>query len=537
MSPLSTAMRRRCEIAELTEGCVADARVPRFLQAVCAICLTYADFPPRPFPSEEIPALASPGAERALKETELWDAGGVTCASLAQDGVQEMSDMALELLLQPSSHLQHGCPIAWWSAVLVNLQYSLVLEPLRAFANTVRIAMEWFATEVPMFDLYPFPFWSVQRSLAQEISFHMRFLGTHHFMCASSDEEKSRSIGKFSKRAELEAKECAVSRSTAAIIERCEAGLAGLKKNLGIFAVMAIDEEETSAVPLSGLPKHNVSISDIDCPSESARDAFEALMEEQKGTEWPRATSETFEQYHARATSASETATPVDGIGCESATAEWAQDNADLHKCVLVTALERLRLQPGARVLDWGSGCGHKLSWATQMYAIEGLGIDLVGESVDWARKHSLGKYCHVDGRHLSWLPRDYFDVVISFAALKHLPAEQQCEVMMELVTHVRPGGEMWFGWNTPNIGPESQDETKHPELRREEFWSECFVHASNSQLWVEADISVVFEIIPEAYLFVSDRIQVKTFLFNAPAYSLFITRTSRALQRPLTLA
>ena len=75
----------------------------------------------------------------------------------------------------------------------------------------------------------------------------------------------------------------------------------------------------------------------------------------------------------------------ADGEGCEQASAEWKEDLGGFHKCILVTVAEILQLRPGERLLDWGSGCGHKLTWANQLYGTHGLGIDLVASSVRWA--------------------------------------------------------------------------------------------------------------------------------------------------------
>merc|ERR1719329_366065 len=81
------------------------------------------------------------------------------------------------------------------------------------------------------------------------------------------------------------------------------------------------------------------------------------------------------------------------GLGCETPGAEWKKDLGIFHKCILIVILERLHLPPRARVLDWGTGCGHKLTWAQQLYDIDGLGLELVEENVRWARQHSTGKY------------------------------------------------------------------------------------------------------------------------------------------------
>merc|ERR1712031_94128 len=91
------------------------------------------------------------------------------------------------------------------------------------------------------------------------------------------------------------------------------------------------------------------------------------------------------------------------GLGCEDPTAEWHEDLGVYHKCILIVVLERLQLPPQAKVLDWGTGCGHKLSWASRLFDIDGMGLDIVNESVFWAQEHSIGHFCRVDGRFVEW--------------------------------------------------------------------------------------------------------------------------------------
>ena len=68
-------------------------------------------------------------------------------------------------------------------------------------------------------------------------------------------------------------------------------------------------------------------------------------------------------------------------------------------------------------------------------------------ESVDWAKKHSLGKFCAVDGKTMSWIPTGTFDAVISMAALYHLAVEDECPTLKEMVRVTKPGGNVFVGW------------------------------------------------------------------------------------------
>lgn len=132
----------------------------------------------------------------------------------------------------------------------------------------------------------------------------------------------------------------------------------------------------------------------------------------------------------------------------------WSVGNVwwSLHKCIVVALFRTwlAYLRPGDLVLDWGSGCGHKLSWANRLFGVEGLGVELVKATAAWARRHSAGTHCHADGRDLSWIPSGSFDAVISFAALYHLHGREQCDVVGQLVEKLRPGGRAWLGWMAP---------------------------------------------------------------------------------------
>lgn len=87
---------------------------------------------------------------------------------------------------------------------------------------------------------------------------------------------------------------------------------------------------------------------------------------------------------------------------------------ADRHKCITVAVAKHLNMLPNHVVLDWGSGCGHKLTWLKQLFGVDGIGIDIVKGNVEWAQRFSAGKFCHADGNDLSWFPEAYVDFVIS---------------------------------------------------------------------------------------------------------------------------
>ncbi|CAE7940464.1 NMT3, partial [Symbiodinium sp. KB8] len=189
------------------------------------------------------------------------------------------------------------------------------------------------------------------------------------------------------------------------------------------------------------------------------------------------------------------------GQGCEEPSSEWHKDLRPLHKCVFVVIMERLQLPPGALVLDWGAGCGHKLTWAAQLYDLRGVGIDIVPDNIRWAREHSMGIFCQMDGRFLSWIPDDTLDAVISYAALMHLEPDDQCLTVLTLVEKVRVGGRLWFGWNAPLI--RSLEELVQFPESDPKFWNECFATASARKVpWSTGHVAIQWETVLENYLF-----------------------------------
>mmetsp|Transcript_29473 Transcript_29473/g.75521 ORF Transcript_29473/g.75521 Transcript_29473/m.75521 type:complete len:173 (-) Transcript_29473:170-688(-) len=108
---------------------------------------------------------------------------------------------------------------------------------------------------------------------------------------------------------------------------------------------------------------------------------------------------------------------------------------------------------PGQTVLDWGSGCGHMLSWFKMLFDVDGFGVEYTEAASTWSSKYSLGHTCRTDGRNLSFIPDAMFDHVVSEASLLHLASyEELCSTVGQLVRKLRPGGSAFFGWNRPHL-------------------------------------------------------------------------------------
>ncbi|CAJ1399833.1 unnamed protein product [Effrenium voratum] len=204
-------------------------------------------------------------------------------------------------------------------------------------------------------------------------------------------------------------------------------------------------------------------------------------------------------------------------LQCQDSRGMWHEAMSDVHKCVLITVAHWLRFRPKELVLDWGSGCGHKLSWAKMLFDVDGLGVEIQEPAARWAQRHSAGKFCHGDGRNLSWVPEDTFDHVISYASIYHLEREEQCSVGIQLVRKLKVGGRAFLGWN------------HGPNMSNWE-WLMCFrdSHSLAKENGLAGGVEVDFDAVEDGYLFppharvLEDK---RSFLYQYPAYSIFLTR------------
>ena len=86
---------------------------------------------------------------------------------------------------------------------------------------------------------------------------------------------------------------------------------------------------------------------------------------------------------------------------CNAGNGVWGGDYSDSYWCLMEWA-GREHYAVGDRVLDWGSGCGHKASWMRIHFGVDVYGLDLGAGAVEWANSHSLG---HISARRTarSW--------------------------------------------------------------------------------------------------------------------------------------
>jgi len=441
-----------------------------------------------------------------------------------EDEKNSFADLALEVIMYGA--MANPCTLGFVAGYLITVQYSAANSPfelpeaLLMWADTVFRSGDGF-------DLAPYPFWSELRPLGAQIRFHMRFFSVHLHTCNDQPEQSEAQRGLSVLRASHTKPECAcASRSTdMQLVKRCRRSRRAQKHPGMRGHISGATAGHTQEWPpeLPALPDS------IQCPDAAAQEDFERRLANKRaalGSKQKEMEDRVQSAKNKYTDRANVNATYEVGMGCESLTAEWRQDLSMYHKCILVVVMERLQLPPGALVLDWGSGCGHKLGWASQLFGTQGLGIDVVADNVAWAKAHSAGKYCHVDGRFVEWLPDDAFDGIISYAALAHLDPIDQCDVLGDLIGKLRVGGHAWFGWNAPGIWHNNTALEKQWMLPMDMAWTLCFDRMSRDHpRWRASELRVAWETIEEAFLFPAEFSASETYLYWYPAYSLFLTR------------
>jgi ubiquinone/menaquinone biosynthesis C-methylase UbiE len=174
----------------------------------------------------------------------------------------------------------------------------------------------------------------------------------------------------------------------------------------------------------------------------------------------------------------------------------------------------RLGFFPGARVLDLGSGCGHFLTWARAYFGVEGYGLDITPEALEWAQKRSAGKFCHGDVQDISWVPEESFDFVISYGVANFLGRSGMCRFVRNALRKLKPTGRAWFGMLNVNT---------LINVLQEDEWEDClqrFFHDDPQPLF-----PVQLRTEEDYLLFVPSYERSRSFQFLPPAHSLFVDR------------
>ncbi|CAE7700820.1 unnamed protein product, partial [Symbiodinium microadriaticum] len=370
-------------------------------------------------------------------------------------------DAALQLAKHATSlenHQSFQCAPGILSAMIIISQYFLIEQPsedLTQFLGAVA-------------SLAPFPFYTSQYSR------YANMVPVNLLMCNEEQQRSPKAFNRFVPRVHAEdSGMCGMVYTDDQLVRRCRA----MRRNVGV-------PDRSSTV-----------IDHINCPASTASVDEELAQKIQK--------------YSNRANQ----------LQCQDSRGMWNEAMSDIHKCVLITVGHWLGFRPGQLMLDWGSGCGHKLSWAKMLFDVDGLGVEIQEPAARWAQLYSAGKFCQGDGRELGWIPEDTFDYVISYASIYHLTKLDQCKVGIQLMRKLKIGGKAFLGWN-------------HGPVMNNWEWLKCF---QESDAFVkehegigEGGVVVDFDAVEDGYLFPPDARVLKekrSFLYQYPAYSIFLTR------------
>jgi cyclopropane fatty-acyl-phospholipid synthase-like methyltransferase len=124
------------------------------------------------------------------------------------------------------------------------------------------------------------------------------------------------------------------------------------------------------------------------------------------------------------------------------------------------------RLQPGSSVLDLG--CGNGVPALREIVRLhKGVGVDISKRQIVLARANVPGaQLLHADAAELDF-PPGYFDAVVAFYVLDHLPREEHAHLLAKLYDWLTPGGFLLF-----SIEPEDEPASVGEWLGKPMFFS-----------------------------------------------------------------
>eukprot|EP00435_Cladocopium_sp_Y103_P033664 s1811_g8.t1 len=227
------------------------------------------------------------------------------------------------------------CAPGLLSAMIIIAQYFLVKEPVPEVLELLgKVA-----------SLAPFPFFTSQYSRYA----NMVSLGL--LMCNPEQHKSPRIYNRYVPRVHAEDSGlCGLVYTDDQLVRRCRS----FRKNAAVAKRVEDTQQAFDSWPTMPNPSCRGRSDSIQCPT-----VDQLQVEEQLGKK--------IRKYEDRANS----------LQCQDSRGMWHQAMSDVHKCVLISVGHWLRFRPGELVLDWGSGCGHKLSWAKMLFDVDGIGVEI----------------------------------------------------------------------------------------------------------------------------------------------------------------
>jgi cyclopropane-fatty-acyl-phospholipid synthase len=123
----------------------------------------------------------------------------------------------------------------------------------------------------------------------------------------------------------------------------------------------------------------------------------------------------------------------------------WKSDEFDLNKAQeskLELTCEKVRLKPGMKVLDIGCGWGSFLKYAAEKYGIEGVGVSISKNQVEFGNQSCHGLPIKIklqDYRYLNG--EEEFDAIVSLGMFEHVGPKNYKTFMKVVDRNLKHGG------------------------------------------------------------------------------------------------
>lgn len=128
-------------------------------------------------------------------------------------------------------------------------------------------------------------------------------------------------------------------------------------------------------------------------------------------------------------------------VGCCSFSQKEFDRNTKKARSLLQKCLMRNNIS-AERLLDVGCGWGRLVDTCSS-FSKEVYGIDIIPWAIEEAKKEfSLGKFSVFDGKRIPF-PDKYFDLILSWTVLQHVPPENISELCDEIIRVMTSGARL----------------------------------------------------------------------------------------------
>jgi SAM-dependent methyltransferase len=137
------------------------------------------------------------------------------------------------------------------------------------------------------------------------------------------------------------------------------------------------------------------------------------------------------------------------------------------------TKTEAIPLNPEAKILDFGCGCGRVITWLQQLNSkYQYFGTDIDPEAITWCQENlaNFGEYAVNPHLPPTEYADNYFDLVYSISVFTHLSEDMQFTWLKELSRITKPGGYLLLTTHNDDLFPFSSG-IEHDKLEQTGFY------------------------------------------------------------------